>query len=105
MIEAKKVLHLFSRFERFWLSIFLVLAIISSTFILDQTITSSRTKTLASTGGTFSVGLTGTVDSINPLYCTSAMTPRPLCSFARPARPTAARPRRGVKGDLASQID
>ncbi|OGC82582.1 MAG: hypothetical protein A2V81_01390 [Candidatus Abawacabacteria bacterium RBG_16_42_10] len=105
MIEAKKVLHLFSRFERFWLSIFLVLAIISSTFILDQTITSSRTKTLASTGGTFSVGLTGTVDSINPLYCTSSMTIRAVCSLVFTGLTKIDPFSHEVKGDLASQID
>ncbi len=105
MIETKQVLHFFSRFERFWLSLFLVLAIVSSTFLIDQTITASRTKTLAGIGGNFSVGLSGTVDSINPLYCTSSMTIRAVCSLVFTGLTKVDPFSHEIKGDLASQID
>lgn len=105
MIETKSVLHFFSRSERFLLSLFLVLALISSTFLIDQGITNSRTKTLASTGDTFSVGLSGTVDNINPLFCTSSMTIRTVCSLVFTGLTKIDPFSHEIKGDLASQID
>ena len=74
--------RLFSRAERAMLAIFLSIALITSTFVINDALFShQRVQSLASRGDTLTIGHIGTTETLNSLYCTNSMTIRTACSL------------------------
>lgn len=82
MLSFQAIFSSFSRIERVILAISLSIAIVTSTFVIDEVVFSPHAvQSLAKEGETLSIGNIGTTDTLDSLYCTTSMSVRTACSL------------------------
>lgn len=105
MLEKKHILPLFSRAERFIIALLLVVAVPITSIWLSERIFAQPTFTQPAKGGTLTIAEMGVTDIFNPLYCTTAMTTRTVCSLIFSGLTKIDPFTREIKPDLASTIE